>query len=263
MKNSGFPSYELWQRKFSQYYGCKQFNTAPEPAPPQGDLPKERTEQMTSFNVVGINYAGPIYYRSKTKEKNLYMIIYTCSLTQWLHLELLPDMSYKEFLASFKRFVAVRGRPEKIISDNGKTFHAASKWIKKAARDEKFHAFLQDYQIRWQFNLSKASWWGGMFERMAGLVKNSLYNVVGSAKLTFKELQDVLLDIQIALNNQPLTYCEGDVQLPVLIYLSRHTRNDFVVVCMAKMETVKNKREFLCLKLFLARLKQKIIIRLP
>ena len=30
-----------------------------------------------------------------------------------------------------------------------------------------------------------------MFERMVGLVKNSLYKVVGSAKLTSKELQDV------------------------------------------------------------------------
>ena len=55
-----------------------------------------------------------------------------------------------------------------------------------------------------------------MFERMVGLVKNSLYKVVGSAKLTYKELQDVLLDIQIVLNNRPLTYCEDDVQLPVL-----------------------------------------------
>ena len=55
-----------------------------------------------------------------------------------------------------------------------------------------------------------------MFERMVGLVKNSLYKVVGFAKLTYKELQDVLLDIQIVLNNQPLTYCEDDMQLPVL-----------------------------------------------
>ena len=54
-----------------------------------------------------------------------------------------------------------------------------------------------------------------MFERMVGLVKNSLYKVVGSAKLTYKELQDVLVDIQIVLNNHPLTYCEDDVQLPV------------------------------------------------
>ena len=171
---------------------------------------------MTPFEVVGVDYAGPIYYCSKKSEDKSYILIYTCSLTRGLHLELMPNLSCEEFLASFKRFVAVRGRPKKMISDNGKTFHAASKWIKKATRDEKLHTFLQDHKIQWQFNLSKASWWGGMFERMVGLVKNSLYKVVGSAKLTYKELQDVLLDIQIVLNNRPLTYCEDDVQLPVL-----------------------------------------------
>ena len=40
-----------------------------------------------------------------------------------------------------------------------------------------------------------------MFERMIGLVKQVLYQVVRSAKLTIKELQDVILDIQLVLNN--------------------------------------------------------------
>ncbi|XP_028404086.1 uncharacterized protein LOC114526758 [Dendronephthya gigantea] len=206
----------LAKKVLSCCYGCKRFHTVHEPTPPQGNLPKERTEETTPFEIVGVDYAGPIYYRNKNNEQKSYILIYTCSLTRGLHFELLPDLSCEEFLASFKRFVAVRGRPKKMISDNGKTFHAAAKWIKKATRDERFHAFLHDYQIRWQFNLSKASWWGSMFERMVALVKNLLYKVVGSAKLTYKELQDVLLDIQIALNNRPLTYCEDNVQLPVL-----------------------------------------------
>jgi hypothetical protein len=70
--------------------------------------------------------------------------------------------------------------------------------------------------VKWQFNLSKASWWGGMFERMVSIVEQALYKVVGSAKLTFNELQDVMLDIQLELNNRPLAYCEDDIQRPVL-----------------------------------------------
>ena len=206
----------LAKKVMSQCHGCKRFHTAPAPNPPPGNLPKERTDGTTPFDVVGVDYAGPIYYRSKKSDGKSYILIYTCSLTRGLHLELLPNLSFDEFLASFKRFIAVRGRPRKMISDNGKTFHAASRWIKKAIRDERFHAFLHEHQIHWQFNLSKASWWGGIFERMVALVKNSLYKVVGAAKLTYKELEDVLLDIQIVLNNRPLTYCEDDVQLPVL-----------------------------------------------
>jgi hypothetical protein len=125
-------------------------------------------------------------------------------------------MSCEEFLMSFKRFIAARGRPKKIISDNGKTFVAAAKWIKKVVRNEKLQGYLSEHGVKWQFNLSKASWWGGMFERMISIVKQALYKVVGSAKLTFKELQDVMLDIQLVLNNRPLSYCEDDIQLSVL-----------------------------------------------
>ena len=93
-------------------------------------------------------------------------------------------MSCKEFLRSLERFIAARGRPKKIISDNGKTFVTAARWIKKVERDEKLLGYLGEHGVKWQFNLSKASWWGGMFERMVGLVKQALYKVLRSAKLT-------------------------------------------------------------------------------
>lgn len=38
-------------------------------------------------------------------------------------------------------------------------------------QDEKFQNFLAYQGIKWQFNLSRAPWWGGQFERMVGLVK--------------------------------------------------------------------------------------------
>jgi hypothetical protein len=33
------------------------------PAPSQGNLPKERTEGEIPFEVTGVDYAGPIYYK--------------------------------------------------------------------------------------------------------------------------------------------------------------------------------------------------------
>ena len=207
----------LVKKVIGKCYGCKRFYTTPMPAPPQGNLPKERTEGEIPFEVTGVDYAGPIYYKGNGgAERKSYILIYTCSLTRGLHLEILPNMSCEEFLMSFKRFIAARGRPKKIISDNGKTFVAAAKWIKKVVRNEKLQGYLSEHGVKWQFNLSKASWWGGMFERMVSIVKQALYKVVGSAKLTFKELQDVMLDIQLVLNNRPLSYCEDDIQLPVL-----------------------------------------------
>lgn len=82
-----------------------------------------------------------------------------------------------------------------------------------------------------------------MFERMVGLVKNSLYKVVGLAKLNYKEMQEVLLDIQMALNNRPLTYFEDNVLLPVLTPNLWESR----IICwncsMMKLKTITQERE--------------------
>ena len=51
---------------------------------------------------------------------------------------------------------------------------------------------------------------------MVGLVKQSLYKTIGNGYLTWSELKDVLLDVEVTLNNRPLGYVEDDVQLPLL-----------------------------------------------
>ena len=125
-------------------------------------------------------------------------------------------METEEFISTLKRFIARKGRPEKIYSDNGRTFVGAAKWLRNVMQDERLHDFLAKLNIKWQFNLTKAPWWGGQFERMIGLVKQAFNKSVGNGTLTWSELQDVLLDVEVALNNRPLSYVEEDVQLPVL-----------------------------------------------
>ena len=88
--------------------------------------------------------------------------------------------------------------------------------MKKAIQNEAVHDFLASNHINWRFNLSRAPWWGGQFERMVGLVKQTLYKNVGRAKLTWEELADLLQDVELTLNNRPLGYVEDDVQMPVL-----------------------------------------------
>ena len=69
---------------------------------------------------------------------------------------------------------------------------------------------------RWKFNLAKAPWWGGQFERMIGLTKQMLYKSLGNAYLTISELEEIALDFEITLNNRPLTYVGNDIELPIL-----------------------------------------------
>ena len=65
--------------------------------------------------------------------------------------------------------------------------------------------------IIWKFNVPKAPWWGGQFERLIGLIKASLYRIIEKAQLPWAELEEVLLDIEKILNNRPLTYIEEQI----------------------------------------------------
>ena len=103
-----------------------------------------------------------------------------------------------------------------MYSDNGKSFVGAAKWISKVMSDEKIHDFLANQQIQWKFNLSCAPWWGGQFERMDGLVKAALSKTVGNSFLTWMEFEEIVLDVEVTLNNRPLSCAGDDVQLPLL-----------------------------------------------
>ena len=207
----------LTKRVIKNYYGCKRFQAVAFAHPPTGNLPKDRTEGSIPFQVIGVDYVGPIRYRmGGRKDGKAYIVLFACSLTRALYLELLPNLTTDEFLASLKRLIARRGRPQKIYSDNGKTFVAAAKWLKQVEKEERLHDWLARKGIKWQFNLSRAPWWGGQYERLVGLVKQSLYKTIGNGNCFWKELQEVVLETEITLNNRPLGYVEGDVELPVL-----------------------------------------------
>jgi hypothetical protein len=128
----------------------------------------------------------------------------------------MPSLDTQKFIESFKEFIAQKGRPSKVYSDNAKTFVSAANWLRSAQNDEKFNEFLSKNRIRWQFNLSRAPWWGGQFERLVGLVKRALHKTISKGSLRWDELKEVLLDIEVALSTRQLSYMEDDVQLPTL-----------------------------------------------
>lgn len=78
------------------------------------------------------------------------------------------------------------------------------------------HHYLLTENIKWQFNLTRAPWRGSQFERLDGLVKWAVNRTIGNGCLSWNELEDVLLDVQVTLNNHPLGYVEHDIPLPLI-----------------------------------------------
>ena len=147
----------------SECHGCKRFTATPVTAPAPGPLPEDRTAVGAAFEVVGVDFAGPIRYKqNKKSEKKAYLTIFTCSLSRAVHLELLPSLETEKFIACLKRVIARRGRPRVVYSDNGSTFIKTSKWLRQLRKDERLQGLLDDYEIDWKFNLSRAPWWVGI-----------------------------------------------------------------------------------------------------
>ena len=197
--------------------GCRRFQAKPYAPTTHGLLPSDRTTPGEPYSVVGVDFAGPIRHKtSDNQEAKAYLAIFACSLTRGVHLELLHSLETGEFLLSLKRFMVRRGRPSVIYSDNGLTFKAAATWLEDLRKEERFQDTLNHHAIKWKFNLSRAPWWGGQFERLIGVFKSAFRKTVGRGLLTFKHLEEVVLDIELTMNERPLTYVEDDPQLTIL-----------------------------------------------
>ena len=101
-------------------------------------------------------------------------------------------MTAEYFRRALRRFAARRGTPTLIVWDNAKTFQATEKALINLFKNPEVACELDRKRIEWRFNLERAPWWGGFFERMVGSVKACLRKVLVNARLIFDELLTVL-----------------------------------------------------------------------
>ena len=179
--------------------------------PIKAQLPEFRSQEGHAFMSVGIDFPGPLYVKtSSNPARKVYIALFTCSTSSAVHLEIVPDLTADSFLLCLRRFIGRRGIPRLIVSDNAKTFKAAAKILVRLFKSSKISAYLAKQEIKWQYNLAKAPFWGGFFERLVRSVKSSLKKCVGNAKLSYDELNTVIIQIEAVLNARPLTYLYTD-----------------------------------------------------
>ena len=56
----------------------------------------------------------------------------------------------------------------------------------------------------------RSLWWGGFCERLVGLVKSCIKKVVSRARLSFEELNTVIVEVKGVLHGRPLTYLSDE-----------------------------------------------------
>ncbi|GFV77232.1 integrase catalytic domain-containing protein [Trichonephila clavipes] len=109
------------------------------------------------------------------------------------------------------RFIARRGRPSVIYSDNGTNSKGDYRFYQKVNL-EKLKNVEKLNPISWKFIPPRVPWWGGFWERLIGLVKRTLRKTLGKTSLNHDEMYMVLCDCESLINSRPLTYVTDDVE---------------------------------------------------
>ena len=190
---------------------CKKLEGKSYESPAIAPLPEFRVREAPPFSKVGVDFAGPVYVKNQEGMVKAYIALFTCCITRAVHLELVENLNASTFINCLRRFSARRGTPSLLVTDNAKTFKASAKFIKKLLKNELVQNHFSSKGIIWRFNLERAAWFGGLFERMIGTVKRCMRKVLGNAKLNFEELVTILTEIESTINNRPLTYQYDDL----------------------------------------------------
>lgn len=177
------------------------------------DLPACRVTPSPPFHNVGVDYAGPLPVRILRTRKFTttpgYVALFICMATKAIHLELVTDLSADAFLLTFKRFIARRGLPRHVWSDNGGNFVGCRNKLIELYRNLQSQSsdlarFCASRHIDWHFSPGKAPHFGGLWEAGVKSAKRHLQKIVGSHTLTMEELLTTLSEIEAVLNSRPL-----------------------------------------------------------
>ncbi|XP_070543723.1 uncharacterized protein [Ptychodera flava] len=189
--------------------------------PAMAPLPRKRVTQSPPFTYTGLDYFGPLFIKETSGTKKVWICLYTCLAVRAIHLELIKDMSAEQFLLCLRRFIARRGTPEQIISDNAPQFKLAKSVLDKVwmnvIMDRGVRKYMSDQGIKWQFIVELAPWMGGFYERLVGCVKKCLRKAIGKACLTYDQLHTLMIEAEAVVNTRPLVYVDDDINSSITL----------------------------------------------
>ena len=106
-------------------------------------------------------------------------------------------------VAALRRFIARRGIPSQIVSDNATNFVGARRDLN--GLEKVVRSGAQSYNsIEWLFIPPRSPNFGGLWEAAVKSMKHHLRRVMGNSILTYEEMTTILCQIEQVLNNRLL-----------------------------------------------------------
>lgn len=177
-----------------------------------GQLPEFRVNVSDPFAHTGVDIAGPFQTKCvahrAVKFYKTYIAVFVCMTVKCVHIELVTDLSTAKFIEALQRFIARRGLPKRIYSDNGSNFVGARNFF------EDNRASIQSYaraeQFDWQMSPPRSPHFGGIWEAAVKSAKFHLMRVTNGVVFAYDEYYTLFTKIEAILNSRPLCVDSAD-----------------------------------------------------
>ena len=103
---------------------------------------------------------------ASAEERKVWICLFTCCSSRAVHFEAVLNMTSEAFLRCFRRFVARRSGPSLVVSDNVKPSRVLLRSLRKLQMIPVLLSTFAHEKIKWSYNLEKAPWWEGFYERL-------------------------------------------------------------------------------------------------
>ena len=201
------------RRVLHDCYKCRLLNAAPGKQV-MSHLPEFRVSSgCPAFTCVGLDYAGPIFFKVGRSLAKRYLCVFTCMATRAVHLEIAHSLDTQSCLQALQRFIGRRGSPRDVYSDNGSNFVGAARELKEAISkwdQSLINKTLCQKGISWHFNPPAASHQGGVWERVIRSVRRILTALAGERVLTDECLSTFVTEVERILNDRPISAVSSD-----------------------------------------------------
>ena len=184
-----------------------------------GQVPSLRVAAgFPPFSNTAMDMFGPLQIRLNRRTlQEAQVVIFTCTTTRAIHLELVTDKSSEAFLMAFRRFACLHGHPNVCWSDCGSNFVGAQEYLREVMQDwdiPKIQSAISEEfacDFEWQWNTPHASHQNGVVESLIKSVRQALNSVCKNQAFTEEQWRTFLTEITYMVNSRPLYPSSEDI----------------------------------------------------
>ena len=193
-----------------------------------GELQDSQLSPVPPFSFVGVDAFGPWEVcvrrtRGGSADSKRHAIIFVCTSSRAVHIELVCEMSSSSFINAMRRFEALRGHVTQYSSDRGTNFVGAADEIEVDTiyvEDPPIVAHLNNANTSWKFNPPHSSHMNGGVERMIKIARgilNSLLRDNRNPNFTHEVLSTFMAEVTAIMNSRPLVPVSSDPENPLVL----------------------------------------------